>query len=75
MIDLWVGLLAWLGVAMLVGVVLGRFMRLPPVDDAVDAERRESGLAMLPGYGREEEGGAEAAGRRPPETKRRRGRQ
>lgn len=76
MIELWVGLLAWLGVAVLVGVLLGRFMRLPQADDAVEAPLQESGLAMLPGYGWEgEEGEGDAAGQPMPEANQRCGRQ
>lgn len=76
MIELWAGLLAWLGVAVLVGVLLGRFMRLPPADEAIDAARRESGLAMLPGYGWEDEtDGSDVAGRLLTEARQWRGRQ
>ncbi|MDD5387808.1 MAG: hypothetical protein PHD37_00570 [Gallionellaceae bacterium] len=56
MSALLVGLLCWLGVAIVAGVVIGRFMRLPESNDPSEVAREITGLARLPGYGGE--GGA-----------------
>lgn len=56
MSDLVVGLLCWLGVAVLAGVVIGRFLRMPELGDSAEVLPEKSGLYMLPGYGWEEEG-------------------
>lgn len=55
MSDLAVGLLCWLGVGIVSGVLVGRFMRLPEVDEVPQDVRARSGFLLLPRYGREEE--------------------
>ncbi len=62
MSELLIGLLAWLGVAVVAGVVIGRFMRMPEAIEAPDVAREKTGLYLLPGYGWEE------AERDPPTT-------
>lgn len=60
MSDLLIGLLAWMGVAVVVSVVVGCFMRQPDPDDPSETVAEETGLSMLPGYGWEEEVAGEA---------------
>lgn len=60
MSDLLIGLLAWLGVAVVVSVVIGHLMRMPEPVESHEATEETTGLSMLPGYGWEESGGAHA---------------
>jgi hypothetical protein len=66
MSDLALGLLCWLGVAIVAGVLIGRFMRMPEPDAATPPVRHESGLHMLPGYGWEEGGVKTQTASKPP---------
>ncbi|MDP2832957.1 MAG: hypothetical protein Q8Q28_06630 [Pseudomonadota bacterium] len=61
MSDLLIGLLAWLGVAVVVSVVIGRFMRMSEPVDSHEATAATTGLSMLPGYGWEEDGASTLA--------------
>ncbi len=54
MSALLVGLLCWLGVAIVAGVMIGRFMRLPESADLLGTARDKTGLYVLPGYGGED---------------------
>lgn len=60
MSALLVGLLCWLGVAIVAGVVIGRFMRLPEPADLLGAAQDKTGCYVLPGYGGE--GGEDGPG-------------
>lgn len=55
MSDWALGLLAWLAVAVVASVVIGRFMRMPDLDEEVPSAPENRGFYLLPGYGWEEE--------------------
>ncbi len=57
MSDLLIGLSAWLGVAVVVSVVIGHFMRVSEPVDSHEVTAETTGLSMLPGYGWEESEG------------------
>ncbi|MDP2433843.1 MAG: hypothetical protein Q8O33_17740 [Pseudomonadota bacterium] len=61
MSDLLIGLSAWLGVAVVVSVVIGRFMRLSDPVESREPTAEATGLSMLPGYGWEEDGASTLA--------------
>lgn len=56
MSELLLGLLAWFIVALLVSLLIGRFMRDPLGEEGDTPARRNPGLSGgLPGYGRDED--------------------
>lgn len=59
MSELLVGLLCWLGAALLSSLLIGRFLRLNDADDSESAIQSITGLSMLPGYGWEDARGTE----------------
>lgn len=59
MSDLEIGLLAWLAVAVLAGLVIGRFLRMPEFDESIDSARKQSAWSIPLAHG----GGEERRGR------------
>ena len=61
MSDPLLGLLAWLAVAGLTSLAIGRFMRGPRVDGSIEPLPRDSGIdiGLLPGYGQDDASQAE----------------
>lgn len=59
MSDLEIGLLSWLVIAVLAGLVIGRFLRMPEFDESIDPARKQSAQPMPLGHG----GGGERRGR------------
>ncbi|MDO9226548.1 MAG: hypothetical protein Q8M09_15895 [Pseudomonadota bacterium] len=64
MSDLEIGLLSWLVIAVLAGLVIGRFLRMPEFDESSGFFREKSGRPEPLSHG----GGEERRGRAHPST-------
>ena len=54
MSDLMFGLLGWLLVAVVVSVLIGRYMRMPDQEAPSESARTSTKLVVLPAYGEDD---------------------